>query len=102
MKPRARDLSYQCSVTELHMTIGQPSALRVISMLKGWWLSDGHSSVGSISGDYCFSFVILCFVSLYTAGETLDLGLQEWCYNVVGRNQCLLLDIWWQTGKKIV
>ena len=49
-----------------------------------------------------FFFVILCFVSLYTAGETLDLGLQEWCYNVVGRNQCLLLDIWWQTGKKII
>ena len=51
---------------------------------------------------FWFFFLILCFLPLYTAGETLDLGLQEWCYNVVGRNQCLLLDIWWQTGKKIV
>ena len=33
-----------------------------------------------------------------SVGEPLTLGVQEWCYNVVGRKKCLLLDTWSQTG----
>ena len=39
---------------------------------------------------------------LFVVGETLTSGVQEWCYNVVGRKKCLLLDTWWQTGKAII
>ena len=36
---------------------------------------------------------------IFVVGETLTSGVQEWCYNVVGRKKCLLLDTWSQTGK---
>ena len=33
-----------------------------------------------------------------TVGEPLTSEMQEWCYKVVGRENCLILDTWWQTG----
>jgi len=34
---------------------------------------------------------------LALAGEPVTSGVQDWCYSVVGRGKCLLLDTWGQT-----
>ena len=44
-------------------------------------------------------FVSCVYPVIFIVGETLTSGVQEWCYDVVGRKKCLLLDTWWQTGK---
>ena len=45
----------------------------------------------------CISKGLHCYCP--SVGEPLTSGVQEWCYNVVGRKKCLLLDTWSQTGK---
>lgn len=46
--------------------------------------------------------VFMCYImplSLYIAGEPLQPDVEEWYFKVVGREQCLLIDAWGQTGE---
>ena len=45
----------------------------------------------------------MCFISMHcdTAGEPIPPDVEEWYFKVIGKNRCLFLDTWSQTGTYI-
>ena len=39
---------------------------------------------------------------MYIAGEPLQPDIEDWYFKVVGREKCLLIDAWGQTGEDII
>ena len=50
---------------------------------------------------YILCMTMICHYA-HTVGEPLTMEMQKWCYKVVGRENCLILDTWWQTGSYII
>ena len=43
-----------------------------------------------------YTFCVLFYIDL--VGEPLPTAAWEWCFKVVGKEKCVLVDTYWQTG----
>ena len=42
------------------------------------------------------------FNALFSVGEPINHEAWHWYNEVVGRKRCMIVDTWWQTGKKML